>query len=104
MSVKLCKRSRFVILIRYTRSLKSFSPLRPFRLSMCGNTFKQRTQQKRKYSDGVFSRKSVETAMITTSDDQFVEHYPCPPSQPESKAFIDDVTCSHASFFIGGKT
>lgn len=69
---------------------------------MCGDTFKQRSQQKRKFSDGVFSRKSVETAMINTSDDRFVEHYPCPPSRPASKALIGNVACAHASFFIGG--
>ncbi|XP_046616506.1 tRNA pseudouridine synthase Pus10 [Neodiprion virginianus] len=72
-------------------------------LTMCGDTFKQRSQQKRKFSNGVFSRKSVETAMISTTDDQFVEHYPCPPTYPTSKASIDLVTCTHASFFIGGR-
>ncbi|XP_020710993.2 tRNA pseudouridine synthase Pus10 [Athalia rosae] len=72
-------------------------------LKMCGNTFKKRLQQKKKYSDGVFSRKSVETAMINTLENQFVEHYPCPPSHPSSQTFINEVTCAHSSFFVGGR-
>ncbi|XP_015586235.1 putative tRNA pseudouridine synthase Pus10 isoform X1 [Cephus cinctus] len=72
-------------------------------LNLCGKTFHLRAVQKRKYSDGVYSRKSVEAAMLTKSDEEFSKHFISPPSLPSRFVVVEKAICNHISIYIGGR-
>lgn len=59
-------------------------------------------QKKRKFNDNIFSRKSIETLLLETTDEQLIQHFKI--SQIVSKMFVsvDNILCSHSSIFIGG--
>uniref|UniRef100_A0A3B5LUP1 tRNA pseudouridine synthase Pus10 n=1 Tax=Xiphophorus couchianus TaxID=32473 RepID=A0A3B5LUP1_9TELE len=51
----------------------------------------------------VFTRMAVVKALEKISDVKFLEHYPCPPSEPSGSCTPQDIQCLHISVFIAGR-
>lgn len=64
--------------------------------------FGHRKNQKRKYHNDIFTRKSVEGALEKTSRDLFETHCSVPPKVPTNFMDCTSVICSHDSIYIAG--
>ncbi|XP_027872810.1 tRNA pseudouridine synthase Pus10 isoform X2 [Xiphophorus couchianus] len=56
-----------------------------------------------KNKQSVFTRMAVVKALEKISDVKFLEHYPCPPSEPSGSCTPQDIQCLHISVFIAGR-
>ncbi|PWA29292.1 hypothetical protein CCH79_00013939, partial [Gambusia affinis] len=56
-----------------------------------------------KNKQSVFTRMAVVKALEKISDVKFLEHYPCPPSEPSGSCTPQDIQCLHVSVFIAGR-
>ncbi|KAG8583837.1 hypothetical protein GDO81_008566 [Engystomops pustulosus] len=54
-------------------------------------------------SKSVFTRMAVVKALDKITDDDFVTHFPWPPSTPKTTCQVIDIQCNHASVFVAGR-
>ncbi|XP_014468153.1 PREDICTED: putative tRNA pseudouridine synthase Pus10 [Dinoponera quadriceps] len=62
-----------------------------------------KNKRKRKHNANTFSRKSLETLLTETTDDQLLQHFTISQIAPEKFVRADNVLCSHSSIFVGGR-
>ncbi|XP_071996682.1 tRNA pseudouridine synthase Pus10 isoform X2 [Engystomops pustulosus] len=53
--------------------------------------------------ESVFTRMAVVKALDKITDDDFVTHFPWPPSSPKTTCQVIDIQCNHASVFVAGR-
>ncbi|KAG8583829.1 hypothetical protein GDO81_008566 [Engystomops pustulosus] len=69
-----------------------------FLVTVCKDCFKPT-----KNKQSVFTRMAVVKALDKITDDDFVTHFPWPPSTPKTTCQVIDIQCNHASVFVAGR-
>ncbi|KAM3932158.1 tRNA pseudouridine synthase Pus10 [Leptodactylus fuscus] len=69
-----------------------------FLATVCKDCFKPT-----KNKQSVFTRMAVVKALDKIKDNDFVTHFPWPPSSPKTTCQVVDIQCNHASVFVAGR-
>ncbi|XP_042240203.1 uncharacterized protein LOC121878200 [Homarus americanus] len=70
---------------------------------LCGGLFAARQKQHRKYSNGVYSKQAVDTAIKKLSDQDFLNVCPDLPSIPDEVVSFSSLQCQQAPLYMAGK-
>ncbi|KAK8747029.1 hypothetical protein OTU49_016951 [Cherax quadricarinatus] len=70
---------------------------------LCGNMFASRQKQRRKYSNGVYSKQAIDTAIKKLSDQEFLKVCSIPPSIPDEAISFSSLQCLHAPIYMAGR-
>lgn len=65
--------------------------------------FTTRQTQRRKYPEGIYSRKSVLEALSKTDTKIFKEYATVPPDVSDQSLRLKEITCFHSSIFLAGR-
>ncbi|XP_042230224.1 tRNA pseudouridine synthase Pus10-like [Homarus americanus] len=70
---------------------------------LCGGLFAARQKQHRKYSNGVYSKQAVDTAIKKLSDQDFLNVCPDLPSIPDEVVSFSSLQCQQAPLYMAGR-
>lgn len=59
-------------------------------------------KRKRKCNDNRFSRKSIETLMMSITDEEFTQCFKAFSFETTASVNVESIVCSHSSIFVGG--
>ncbi|CAK9815056.1 tRNA pseudouridine synthase Pus10 [Anthophora plagiata] len=99
--VDLATPSPFIIeiILRYAYNEKECETL----LNVYKKTNSTENKGKRKCNDNRFSRTSIETLMTKITDEEFLQYFKAVISQTIDAIYVENITCTHSSIFIGGR-
>ncbi|XP_076168468.1 pseudouridine synthase 10 [Ptiloglossa arizonensis] len=87
------------IIFTYTYNEKECEAL----LSMYKGTKNAVNKRKRKCNDNRFSRKSIETLMMSITDEEFTQCFKAFSFETTASVNVESIVCSHSSIFVGGR-
>ncbi|XP_037781291.1 tRNA pseudouridine synthase Pus10-like [Penaeus monodon] len=70
---------------------------------LCTAMFTVRRQQHRKYSNTVFTKQAIDTAIKKVSDEEFLKACPEPPCVPDEAIIFQSLQCQQTSIFMAGR-
>ncbi|XP_045584438.2 tRNA pseudouridine synthase Pus10 isoform X1 [Procambarus clarkii] len=70
---------------------------------LCGSIFAARQKQHRKYSNGIYSKQAVDTAIKKLPDQEFLKVCPSPPSIPDEAVSFSSLQCQQAPLYMAGR-
>ncbi|XP_059484794.1 tRNA pseudouridine synthase Pus10 [Neocloeon triangulifer] len=85
--------------VEYTNDKKECSALQ----EVHSEKFEERKKQKRKFHGQLYTRQGVEGMLNSTTKEEFLSKFDCPPTSPHESAFYNGVQCSHNAIFIAGR-